>query len=103
MKIKFDKIKNELLRHVIIHGISTNKKKGDELIAETHKNGGRVDLELKLNGFELPILSWFNRLDRDIDRMVEKKAHEMVTEKLNDVESEFYEIIQEARDKILNK
>ena len=94
MKIKFVDIKNELLRHCIIHLIN------EDIINETHKNNGVIDLTLKINGHELNMLKWFNRMEKEIDRSIEDKAFELVEDKLNNVESEFYDIVDEAREKI---
>jgi len=94
VKIKFVDIKNELLRHCIIHLIN------EDIINETHKNNGVIDLTLKINGHELNMLKWFNKMDKEINREVENKAFELVEEKLNNIEIEFYEIIDEAREKI---
>jgi hypothetical protein len=102
MKIKFADIKNELLRHCIIHCTTKLvKEKGNELISRTHEDDGRIELTMIANGIKLPVLEWFNRLDVEIDRQVANKAHEIVGEKLNDIEDEFNEIIEDAKERIL--
>ena len=103
MKFNFHEIKNELLKHCIIHLISRDKETGDKIISDTHKNDGMVDLILTVNGVDLPILEWFNRLDSNIESNVKDKAEEMISESLMDVEDAFNEIIEDARNKIYQK
>lgn len=103
MKFNFHEIKDELLKHCIIHLISRDFKVSDKIISETHKNDGMIDLTFTLNGVELPILEWFNRLASNIESQVEERAEEMIRESLNDIENDFSEIVDDARDKIYEK
>ena len=103
MKISFHEITNSLLRHCIIHLISRDKEVGDKMIKETHENDGMIDLTFTMNGVDLPILEWFNRLDENIESDVEERAEEMIRESLNDIENDFSEIVDDARDKIYEK
>lgn len=103
MKISFHEITDELLRHCIIHLISRDKTIGDKIISDTHKDDGMIDLTFIMNGIELPILEWFNRLASNIESQVEERAEEMIRESLNDIENDFSEIVDDARDKIYEK
>lgn len=103
MEINFSDIKNELLRHCIIHLISRKefKNEGDEVINKTHENNGNCDLVFKINGIEFPILKWFNRLDEHIEDRIKERTEEMINEKLIEIEDQFTEIIEDIREKVL--
>jgi hypothetical protein len=103
MKISFHDIINELLRHSIIHLISRDEDTGNKIIADTHKNNGMIDITFTINGVELPVLEWFNRLDIEIERMVEKKAEEIMNEKLFEVDDSFNDIISNIKDHLRKK
>ena len=84
-KLKFEKIRNELLRDCILHVISRDMSDGsigDMIISDTHKNDGHMNLKLYaiVDGdvsIELPVEAWFDKLDGELERWVNKKAEEL--------------------------
>lgn len=105
MKIKFSDIKNELLRHCVIHCLSKmNEPLSKEFIADVHKNDGEMKLKLfaDIDGsiVELALESWFGRLEEHYNETLIEKAEEIVKLKFYDLEKKFDEIIEGVREKL---
>lgn len=103
MKLKFDEIKNELLRFCVIHCLSKmDEPLSKEFISDVHKNDGEMDLKLfaDIDGsiVELSLDSFFDRLDENYHSAIKEKAEEIIKDKLYDMEEKHSEIMEKMNE-----
>jgi len=85
MKIKFDDIKSDSFKHwFIIHAVTKlSDAKYNESFKNHHENGGIMELDFRINGIEIDPFAVIDGIEAQMDNMVEKRAKELIGDKLN--------------------
>lgn len=91
MKCEFDKLPS-FLRYIIVEGVTKLSGKLDKDLSSIwpemfsdEKIKKEWDIELKLNGKELPVFDTFELLESGLESMVKDKAEELLLEKCQDL------------------
>lgn len=102
MKFKFtDPDLPELIEHFMIEGATElSEAVGKDLTKiwpEMFKKnldpkGEEWELQVMLNGVELPAREVFDHIDSQVEEMVEKKAIQIINERFSDIEDLMYDI-----------
>ena len=97
MKIEYDKVRDTLFGHCFLTAITKAN------ILNSRVGPFEYDVKLTLNGVELPLLKTFVEFEKQVDRMVNERAMNIVSEKLDIIEFNISDLFKEIEDKIRTK
>ncbi|GJQ44096.1 MAG: hypothetical protein JETCAE03_35940 [Ignavibacteriaceae bacterium] len=63
----------DLLSHAILSAITTAGENDKKIIDEYHK-GGNLKVDFKINGVDVSFVPFFEKLDKELDRLIEEQA-----------------------------
>lgn len=100
MKINFMEIRDTFLSYCMVNAVTHANK----VLEITEKcSDGNYDVQFIINGVELPLEKTFKDIEKQIDDMVEKKAYDLIKEKLGDLTNIADEITEDLKRKAKEK
>jgi len=87
MKIKFSDLEheNEQASIILLNAITNVGEEFTDLCADKNKNNGGIDIQLIVEGREVPFTDMVRRVEEAIDRQVEQAVIALVQEKAGDI------------------
>jgi len=99
-KIDFmDNMKRETFLHTFLLMGLTDSGKLTEIMSQEGFDASNLNVKFSVNGFDLPVEETIARIDDGLDRLIEKKAIELLNERFNKLN----ESIEEFQDNIMEK
>ncbi len=86
--------REDFLHWFIISAI-TDSRKIDEIMAQEGFDASNLEVKFFVNGFELPVEETIESINKQLDRMVEEKAIELLNERVCDLD----EILEDFKEK----
>jgi len=72
---------NDMLSHIILNAISSvNNSNKDEMIFDKYHKDGNLEIDFKINGVEVSIVPFSEHLEKELNRMIEQKAGELIVQ-----------------------
>jgi len=94
-----------LLSHVILHCCSKEiieKMKGSAG-KEPEEDTRYIEVEFKMNGITTNLSDYLTHLEKDLDKIIEEKARDIVLEKLSGLDDVIYQIGEVIKDIVKDK
>jgi hypothetical protein len=77
--------KDGLISHIVLHSISTSTMDAIVKAGRIQDIGVFCDLILTANGHEIDLQAFVDFWEAQVDRMIEKKAEELISDKFRDI------------------
>jgi len=80
----------DFIEWVIIHSIVSTKEGSEKKFKDVKLDN--LNVELKINGIEVPFMQTLRDIEKQLDEMIEKKAKELLLDKFGDLHNKIAEI-----------
>ena len=89
MKVIFDEL-NEFKTWIIVNHTVLTDKPLAEILGEHYHETGELDVAVTVNGHDVNFERFIDEFEKQLDDMVERKAREIVKDKLRSISDRLY-------------
>ena len=99
-KINYLKNRENFVGWLIISALTDSKVDMNEFTHSDQFNASELEVEMKINGVDVPVMQTLNDIEKQMNRMVYEKALEIVSNKYGDIFNLLDDMEERVKDKI---